>query len=127
LQGPCPLGFNKMQTAGQRIASNLRSAAGAADFAPWGCTDIRQQSVNDQDAGVKYSKWINHENRPLLRYPGNRVLRIFQCKIKRLHEFVDLNRLGNIAEKSCLHTSRNVKRHCIGGNGNDRDMRRCRI
>ena len=43
------------------------------------------------------------------------------------HIDVDLDRLGEIAEESCLQTFLDIVWHGIGAEGKHRDMRRCRI
>ena len=53
--------------------------------------------------------------------------RKFQRHVQRIHELVDLDRLGEIAEEARLQAFLDIVRHGIGADGKHRDVRRCRI
>src|SRR5437879_10391783 len=56
-------------------------------------------------------------------FPIHSAFCIFQRHIQRLHELIDLDRLGEIAEESRLQARLDVARYCIGAEGEDRDVR----
>src|SRR6185369_8634511 len=58
---------------------------------------------------------------------AGRLSREFERNVQRFHELIDLDRFGEIPEKSCQHTLLNVAWHRIGAEGNDGDVRRRRI
>src|ERR1041385_9332538 len=49
-----------------------------------------------------------------------------QGRIQRIHEFLDLDRLGEIAEESCVEAFPDVVCHGIGADREDRNVRRMR-
>src|SRR5580658_3869108 len=54
-------------------------------------------------------------------------LRVIQSHIQRFHELVDLNRLGEITEESCLETLLNIAGYCVGTECNYRNVQCGRI
>src|SRR6266699_327037 len=52
---------------------------------------------------------------------------MLQRHIQRLHELVDPDGLGEIAEESRLQTRLDVARYRVGAQGEDRDVSRCRV
>src|SRR5258706_9767789 len=52
---------------------------------------------------------------------------IFQRHIQRLHELIDLDGLGEIAEESRLQARLDVPRYRVGAECEDRDVSRCRV
>ena len=55
------------------------------------------------------------------------LFRKFQCIVQGIHKFIDLDGFGEIAEESCLQSFLDIAGHGIGTEGNDGDMRRCRV
>src|ERR1039458_6101932 len=58
---------------------------------------------------------------------ANRFFCKFQCRIQRLHELIELDGLGYIAEESYFQAPLDVAGHGIGTDGNDGDVRRGRV
>src|SRR5438874_1029540 len=52
---------------------------------------------------------------------------MFQRHIERLHELVDPDGLGEIAEESRLQARLDVARYCVGAQGEDWDVSGCRV
>src|SRR3990170_5039249 len=56
-----------------------------------------------------------------------RLSREFQRHVQRGHELVDVDRLGEIPEEPGLQAPLDIKWHRIGTEGNDGNVRRCRV
>ncbi len=57
----------------------------------------------------------------------DRLFRKFQRHVQRVHEFFDLDGLGEIAEESRLQALLDVARHGVGAEGDDGDVRGGRV
>ena len=53
--------------------------------------------------------------------------REFECDVQRVHEFADLDGLGEIPEEAGLQPLLDVARHGVGAQRDDGNVRRCRI
>src|ERR1039458_6634476 len=90
-------------------------------------TDIGFQVVNHQDSGVQNVGWADHDLRPDLFGMTGFLPGEFQCHVQRLHELMDLDWFGEVAEESSLQALLDVARHGIGTEGNHGNVRGRRV